>query len=303
LILAVGVLVAAPRCLGGDEQGGYAGSFMDWGIGSRAIALGKTFSTVANDGSALFWNPAGLQQITRRELDVLHAIIFEDRMENYAGFSYPFPMVTISAGWLRFGVDDIQERNTTGDLVGQFSDAENLFLLGAGTSIWNSAGMRLNAGLSLKYFYHSLYNFHGTGWGGDIGTIFSYDLESPVKRVGVSFVVQNIGASVKWNTDSGHKDNVPLNVRLGSAVEGELVPVTLAVDLEKKQHQDVRVHAGAEYTWQVLSLRVGLNQTKFSGGVGIAISLEPLEFIVDYAFTTDDVSENALHFFTLAMKF
>ena len=57
----------------GEESGGYAGSFLEWGAGARAIALGKTFTAIANDGTALYWNPAGLSQIATRELTAMHS--------------------------------------------------------------------------------------------------------------------------------------------------------------------------------------------------------------------------------------
>lgn len=303
IALAMALVSVPPVSVAADEQGGYAGSFLEWGVGSKAIALGKTFSGVADDGTALFWNPAGLTQITKNEVFLMHALVFEDRQQNFFSLTYPMPMVTLSAGWMRFGVSDIQERDAQGQLVGHFSDAENLFLLGAGTTVLDEAGLLLRAGLAGRYYYHSLYNFHGSGWGFDVGGMLTYALTGIVKRVGVSAVVQNIGASIKWNTESGHKDNVPFSMRLGGVAEANIVPVLMAFDLEKKQNQDMRIHAGAEYTWQVLALRVGVNNTKLTAGAGVLVNLEFLEIGVDYAYTTDDISESALHFFTLRGRF
>jgi len=287
----------------GEEQGGYAGSFLEWGAGSRAIALGKTFSGVADDGTALYWNPAGLAQMKKKEAFLMHALVFEDRQQNFFSLTYPLQVVTLSAGWLRFGVSDIQERDTQGELIGHFSDAENLFLLGAGVTVLNDVGLTVRAGLAGRYFYHSLYNFHGSGWGFDVGGMFTYGLTGAVKRVGVSAVVQNVGASVKWNTESGHKDDVPISVRLGAVAEGSVVPVLVAFDLEKKQHQDMRLHAGVEYTWQVMAFRLGVNNKKFCAGLGVMVNLELVEVGIDYAYTTDDISEKALHFFSLRGRF
>lgn len=38
------------------------GTDLGLGVGARAISLGGAFTAVADDGSALFWNPAGMTQ-------------------------------------------------------------------------------------------------------------------------------------------------------------------------------------------------------------------------------------------------
>ena len=288
---------------GGGEQGGYAGSFLEWGAGSRAIALGKTFTGVADDGTALLWNPAGLSQMKRNEIFLMHALIFEDRQQNFFSLTYPLSVLTLSVGWMRFGVSDIQERDEQGQLLGTFSDAENLFMLGAGMTVLDEAGLKLRAGLAGRYFYHSVYDYHGSGFGVDAGGMLTYGLTGIIKRVGMSAVVQNIGASITWNTDSDHRDDVPVAMRFGAVAEANVLPVLVAIDLEKKQNQDMRFHAGVEYTWQILALRLGINDKKFTAGAGVMINLELLEVGIDYAYTTDDVGEKALHFFSLRGRF
>ena len=37
------------------------------GFGTRALGMGGAFVSIANDYSAVFWNPAGLVQIRRKE--------------------------------------------------------------------------------------------------------------------------------------------------------------------------------------------------------------------------------------------
>ena len=39
----------------------------DFGVGARAMGMGGAFVSVANDFTALYWNPAGLAQIERME--------------------------------------------------------------------------------------------------------------------------------------------------------------------------------------------------------------------------------------------
>src|SRR5512144_1772254 len=42
-------------------------SFPGFGVGARALGMGGAYNGVASDFSAIYWNPAGLAQMTRAE--------------------------------------------------------------------------------------------------------------------------------------------------------------------------------------------------------------------------------------------
>jgi len=46
------------------KTGTTAAKFLSIGIGPRANAMGGAFTSVANDASALYWNPAGAATLT-----------------------------------------------------------------------------------------------------------------------------------------------------------------------------------------------------------------------------------------------
>jgi hypothetical protein len=287
-----------------EESGGYAGSFLDWGAGARAISMGKTFSAIASDGTALIWNPAGFAGIDTREVTMMHALIFEDRSENYVAFTLPLSNFTLSAGWLRFGVSNIQERDQFGQLISHFSDSENAFMLGAGTTIYSNNLLKLNLGTTIKYFHHSLYNYKATGLGADIGSLVHFQLSGLIKTIGFAVVIQNIGAKLKWDTASNHEDKIPINARIGSIMQINAVPLKIVFDLEKNEKREMLTHVGTEYWWQILAIRIGMNQKHLTAGAGIVFKLsDDLGFIIDYAYTDDDIADNGLHFFSLSLRF
>ncbi|MEW6609072.1 MAG: hypothetical protein AB1414_16785 [bacterium] len=47
-------------------------SFLKIGIGARALGLGSAFVGLADDPTAIYWNPAGLSQIKQRKLLFSH---------------------------------------------------------------------------------------------------------------------------------------------------------------------------------------------------------------------------------------
>jgi hypothetical protein len=76
LALALLLGAAAPALgqgtLGGQRAGTSSATFLRIGVGARAVGMGESFVAVANDPSAIYWNPAGLASLQRRELAVSH---------------------------------------------------------------------------------------------------------------------------------------------------------------------------------------------------------------------------------------
>jgi len=47
------------------KTGTTAGQFLKIGVGARALGMGSAFSSVAGDGSSLYWNPAGISRLKK----------------------------------------------------------------------------------------------------------------------------------------------------------------------------------------------------------------------------------------------
>ena len=48
--------------------GGQVTEFLSYGAGARSLAMGGAFVSIADDATATYWNPAGMSQITRKEI-------------------------------------------------------------------------------------------------------------------------------------------------------------------------------------------------------------------------------------------
>ena len=74
-LVLVGTLDAKAQLipiLGGQRTGTAMFQFLKIGVGGRAVGMGGSFVAVANDASALYWNPAGIVQIGSNELILSH---------------------------------------------------------------------------------------------------------------------------------------------------------------------------------------------------------------------------------------
>ena len=52
------ILMLSTLLVGQSNVGTTAAAFLDIGIGARSLSMGGAFTAVANDVTALYWNPA-----------------------------------------------------------------------------------------------------------------------------------------------------------------------------------------------------------------------------------------------------
>ena len=178
----------------------FAGAFMENGGGARALGMGGAFTSVADDPSATFWNPAGLGQVRSRELMLMHSERFGDLVDrSYASFVMPTSWSLLggqSGGFgislIRLGIDDIpftedlfNDLDADGD--GTVSDEELeagiwdpeirdqityksdqeyslMFSYGERTGDWMWGG-------SLKFVRQSVGQYSSMGIGADLGAL------------------------------------------------------------------------------------------------------------------------------------
>lgn len=109
--------------------------------GARAMGLGGAFSALADDAYALYYNPAGLKRIKRKEFsasyDLIHAgLRDESKISNaFVAYAHPFQqrIGTIGLAWKEFSTRDLYK--------------ERAIALGYGKRV----SSRLSLGVNVKY--------------------------------------------------------------------------------------------------------------------------------------------------------
>jgi hypothetical protein len=91
------------------SKGKYAGSFLETGVGARALGMGGAHVAVANDVTSIYWNPAGLAWMTMLQIHGMHAERFSGVVNwDFLGIASPVrENMSFGLGFFRLGVDGI----------------------------------------------------------------------------------------------------------------------------------------------------------------------------------------------------
>ena len=66
------VLPTAANAAGFAKVGTFGGQFLKIGVSARATGMGSAFTGVADDATAVFWNPGGLVNVLGNEVSLNH---------------------------------------------------------------------------------------------------------------------------------------------------------------------------------------------------------------------------------------
>lgn len=282
----------------------YAGEFLRIGVGARALGMGSAFVGLADDGTASYWNPAGLATLPDREVTAMHAEQFGSIVQyDFLSYVMPFgspgkPKQALSLSLVRLGVDDIPD--TRGLQIidqngnGKFDYPEDLLVVDESRFVFDSDNDvallfsyardvrgRLSVGGNFKYIRQWLGDsLRSNGFGLDLGALY-------VGRHGLS-----LGATLRdatttrilWNT--GTSEFIAPSLRLGAAQSHgfrdrrHLVTAALDVQIgfsdERLSSQahlggvTFEFHPGVEYWFERrLALRAGFEAQNFTAGAGL----------------------------------
>lgn len=272
-ILAV-ILICAGLYVSAFAAGDYGtpGEFLSWGIGGEASGLGRAFTGLADDPSAVVYNPAGLAQQNPLQITLQHVALFYDTMFDFAAVTYPVSGVgTFAASYLRLGSTGYDSRDSNWNSSGTFGISDQAVILSYAKDLtpW------LAGGLNLKLIDETVFAESGMGFGADIGL-----LATPNDMISIGLDMINIvPPSVKLSDTA---ESFPITMKLGFAFKflgDRIIPL---FDIEKEfTTQDLKFMMGVEaFPIQDLALRVGYDETEITFGAGYLIKPVKLDYSI-----------------------
>jgi tetratricopeptide (TPR) repeat protein len=282
-------LLALPVYAGAADGDGGTQSVFSLGAGSRGISLGRAYSTLASDATAIYWNPAALKNVQSRQISFMYMPLYGDFTgATYISFAAAYP--TLGAG--SFGLGLLRVSNTF-DRYDEFSRplgegeySESQVMVGYAferSSRW--LGGSLATGASFKIVNQKVDPFSSTAPGVDLGFRYKPDF---AKHFSVGLNFQDlVGASLKLDAES---DRTARTIMAGLGytkpfANGSALGVMLQYDMPERA--DAKLRAGAEYAFsKFVALRAGFDGGDISFGLGVATH----GFGLDYAFLNRDTA-------------
>lgn len=207
------------------KGGGDPYAFLRLGAGARASGMGGAFAAIADDGTAVYWNPAGLAITKGTEITSM----FSSIPEIDAGYYYLSicPKQSESNAWgvsiIQFSIDDIkktiEDEIVEWREIGRFEDKETAYIISYGSEFIENL---VFWGGNLKYITHDIDEYKGSGLGIDLGLladiheIFPVFKKKSLKEVKLGFIFR-INGKKKWQ-QLKEEDKATTSGELGLAI-------------------------------------------------------------------------------------
>lgn len=272
--------------------------FLSQGEGARALALGDAFTALADDPSALFWNPAGLARLQSPQLLLTHSFGLENTSNDFFGFAQPLDLFSVGLGVNYSSMPAMDRLSEFGETLGSFAPYD-LTLQAAGSLSWSG----VSAGLTLQYFRQDLGDASVQGMALNAGA----KIPLISNRLLLGFALQNLGPPMTFVRQSAP---LPWGIRLGGCFQ--LMPDwILAGEISLPSDNRPALHAGAEYQIRLspslaISPRLGMKSSPAYEADGLSgfscgLGFQWAEYSLDYAWLPSGAL-GAIHRLALGMR-
>ncbi len=289
-VLLLVMLIVLPSLAGAaqsfEKVGTIGGQFLKIGVGARATAMGSAFVSVADDASAIYWNPAGVARIQKNVVSVNHAAWLAQISFTQAAYVFHVGFLpgTFAVNARSLYMDSQPVRTVyRPDGEGKSFDAGDVAF---GVTYARSLTDKFSAGLTANYIQSTLATYSASAYTFDFGTL--YDTGYRSLRIGMS--IQNIGSDMKFIEDT---IKMPAVFRVGmsmSLYEDATWRVMSSGEFSHPPDNNERANWGAEVGFKEFAFgRAGYafnyDLEGFSAGLGFKVpSSLNSEAAVDYSY-------------------
>lgn len=299
-------------------------------IGAEYISIGGAGEAIADDIFSLYWNPAGLVNLSGKKLTPEQNVrekaqegdidqISEEDLENFSktvkknffqfgasggyvdidrnaafsAFAFNIGKNVLALGFSGIYSPDIEKRDNNGNLIGSTN-----YAAGQGFLTYSHYLKESSIGINIKPLYQKIDTVSYAGGAIDIG--YQTEFFNVLK---VGFVLQDVGAGLyPYKSEENIEKNYDLSypvIRIGAAIAPEKSNFNLCFSVVKKIERDeYELNWGVQYFLSnVIGFSIGMSDQKFTAGINAEVSV--LE--IAYAFAIDPVNSGYNHYLSMTM--
>ena len=269
---------AVPSALAADP--GDAGAlFLRIGMGARASAMGEGFIAVAEDASAVYWNPAAMAAVLGTHVMLMHNEYLQSVRLEQAALTHETKWGTVGLGFTGLYMDKLERRldSPSESPLGEFGVND----VSATVSFARYVVPNAAVGIAVKPVMQRIDEESANGVAVDVGV---YHI-SRVEGVKMAAVITNLGLPMKFDAE---EYALPRTVKVGASYERESVAlkgrVLLTLDVVFPNDGDIKEHLGGEYAYnRLLYLRAGYKAGYDSQGGTFGFGVRHQKYSLDYA--------------------
>ena len=247
LTLAI-LMLASPAAAGNDRAGTSAANFLAVGTGPAVLGMGGAALGRAGSLDLATWNPGALGFVDEMSLELAHANLDEQTMQEWAGMGGRFGSShthwAMSALYQSEGT--FEARDASNNSIGTFTTGAAAGML----QLAQSFGPHVALGVGGKFVLDELGPAaRGTGMTFDGGMSLRFG------GVGFGFAAQNMFGQMKYGSATyPFPSNYGAGVSFAHAASG----ITAAADVNVPSTSYTNVRGGLEWSWkQTVALRAG----------------------------------------------
>ncbi len=273
-----GVMLSSPVMAGGP--GSTTGELLKIPLGARAIGMGEAFTALADDSSALYWNPAGLSLMNQKEATFMHSSLIEGIHYEHLAFVAPTDGYALGGNLSYLGYGGISGYNNSGVATGDVSAYSYILNGGISRLLTDSLSLGVSGGM----VHETLADDSANTFTANAGALYLLPAHPWNGDYRLGLAVQNLGPGLKFINE---RAPLPRKIKIGSATQGlGKLPLNLTADVTLPNDNDTYISLGSEYWFRdMVALRLGYVGSNDEGkGLRVGVGIKYAGLLLDYAY-------------------
>jgi len=261
----------------GDAGAGTgAAAMLTLPLGVRASGMGEAYTSVGDDVSSIYYNPAGLARVRQKEASFLYQSGFINDTFGALNLGLPLESGAAAVSYFYYTTGKLDLLDSNGDALSINAEEDYALTLSVSRRLSSIADI----GFNLKLLNSTIAEeFTATALAFDIGGL--YQVIGDELFLGLS--VQNIGAKLTYDTET---EALPTVIRSG--ISYNFVSSIVSFDVVSPGAGNTEKCIGFEYYVQdMTALRCGYRNMGDSDEISIGFGVELSNMKVDYAWSPD----------------